>query len=75
MHCVLFHNLRNLSPWCATGEWVAGSAGMGFTPHVITIAIGEVWNLKCGFFSGLSIVYVVIGAFLMLEMTYYHVLS
>ncbi|XP_064965604.1 AT-hook motif nuclear-localized protein 9-like isoform X2 [Musa acuminata AAA Group] len=23
------------------GEWVAGSAGMGFTPHVITIAEGE----------------------------------
>ncbi|XP_042407777.1 AT-hook motif nuclear-localized protein 9-like [Zingiber officinale] len=23
------------------GEWVAGSAGMGFTPHVITIAVGE----------------------------------
>ncbi|XP_009382370.2 AT-hook motif nuclear-localized protein 9 isoform X1 [Musa acuminata AAA Group] len=23
------------------GEWVVGSAGMGFTPHVITIAIGE----------------------------------
>ena len=25
------------------GEWVAGSAGMGFTPHIITIAVGEVW--------------------------------
>ncbi|XP_042376372.1 AT-hook motif nuclear-localized protein 11-like isoform X2 [Zingiber officinale] len=23
------------------GDWVAGSAGMGFTPHVITIAVGE----------------------------------
>ncbi|EHA8589111.1 AT-hook motif nuclear-localized protein 9 [Cocos nucifera] len=23
------------------GEWVAGSAGMGFTPHIITIAVGE----------------------------------
>ncbi|CAL9125110.1 unnamed protein product [Musa textilis] len=23
------------------GEWVVGSAGMGFTPHVITISIGE----------------------------------
>ncbi|XWS77053.1 hypothetical protein CRYUN_Cryun01aG0229600 [Craigia yunnanensis] len=23
------------------GEWLSGSAGMGFTPHVITIAIGE----------------------------------
>ncbi|XP_074578097.1 AT-hook motif nuclear-localized protein 11-like [Curcuma longa] len=23
------------------GEWVAGSAGMRFTPHVITIAVGE----------------------------------
>lgn len=24
------------------GEWLSGSAGMGFTPHIITIAIGEV---------------------------------
>lgn len=24
-----------------TGEWVASSAGMGFTPHIITIAVGE----------------------------------
>ncbi|KAF9623915.1 hypothetical protein IFM89_006642 [Coptis chinensis] len=23
------------------GEWISGSAGMGFTPHIITIAIGE----------------------------------
>ncbi|KAF8413159.1 hypothetical protein HHK36_001134 [Tetracentron sinense] len=23
------------------GEWLSGSAGMGFTPHIITIAIGE----------------------------------
>lgn len=23
------------------GEWVAGSAGMGFTPHIITIQVGE----------------------------------
>ncbi|XWS35776.1 hypothetical protein CRYUN_Cryun20dG0024900 [Craigia yunnanensis] len=23
------------------GEWLSGSAGMGFTPHVVTIAIGE----------------------------------
>ncbi|XP_074561414.1 AT-hook motif nuclear-localized protein 11-like [Curcuma longa] len=23
------------------GEWVTGSAGMGFTPHIITIAVGE----------------------------------
>lgn len=23
------------------GEWVAGSAGMGFTPHIITIPVGE----------------------------------
>lgn len=27
-----------------TGEWVAGSAGMGFTPHIITIPVGEVRN-------------------------------
>ncbi|KAK1309055.1 hypothetical protein QJS10_CPA09g01659 [Acorus calamus] len=25
----------------AVGEWMIGSAGMGFTPHVITISIGE----------------------------------
>ncbi|KAH9324868.1 hypothetical protein KI387_005046 [Taxus chinensis] len=25
----------------ALGEWLSGSAGMGFTPHVITIATGE----------------------------------
>eukprot|EP01018_Ginkgo_biloba_P034164 Gb_17097 [translate_table: standard] len=25
----------------ALGEWLAGSAGVGFTPHVITIAAGE----------------------------------
>lgn len=25
----------------ALGEWVAGSAGVGFTPHVITVPIGE----------------------------------
>jgi hypothetical protein len=24
------------------GEWLSGSAGMGFTPHIITIAVGEV---------------------------------
>ncbi|KAL5727507.1 hypothetical protein ACHQM5_000694 [Ranunculus cassubicifolius] len=23
------------------GEWISGSAGMGFTPHVLTIAVGE----------------------------------
>ncbi|KAH7690711.1 AF0104/ALDC/Ptd012-like protein [Dioscorea alata] len=23
------------------GEWIVGSAGMGFTPHIITIAVGE----------------------------------
>ncbi|XP_065859492.1 AT-hook motif nuclear-localized protein 9-like [Euphorbia lathyris] len=23
------------------GEWLSGSAGMGFTPHIITIAVGE----------------------------------
>lgn len=23
------------------GEWLSGSAGMGFTPHVITVAVGE----------------------------------
>ncbi|KAJ0967180.1 hypothetical protein J5N97_024097 [Dioscorea zingiberensis] len=23
------------------GEWIAGSAGMGFTPHIITIGVGE----------------------------------
>ncbi|KAL5792430.1 hypothetical protein ACOSP7_001024 [Xanthoceras sorbifolium] len=25
----------------SVGEWLSGSAGMGFTPHVITVAIGE----------------------------------
>ncbi|XXG85184.1 hypothetical protein AAC387_Pa11g0314 [Persea americana] len=25
----------------ALGQWVSGSAGMGFTPHVITIPVGE----------------------------------
>nr|KJB24699.1 hypothetical protein B456_004G158000 [Gossypium raimondii]KJB24701.1 hypothetical protein B456_004G158000 [Gossypium raimondii] len=24
------------------GDWLSGSAGMGFTPHVITVAVGEV---------------------------------
>lgn len=28
------------------GEWLSGSAGMGFTPHIITIAIGEVCILS-----------------------------
>ncbi|XP_043716754.1 AT-hook motif nuclear-localized protein 9-like [Telopea speciosissima] len=23
------------------GEWLSGSAGMGFTPHIITVAVGE----------------------------------
>jgi hypothetical protein len=27
------------------GEWVVGSAGIGFTPHVITIAAGEVCDV------------------------------
>jgi len=28
--------------WLLLGELMSGSAGMGFTPHIITIAIGEV---------------------------------
>lgn len=28
------------------GEWLSGSAGMGFTPHIITVAAGEVWYLS-----------------------------
>lgn len=28
------------------GEWISGSAGMGFTPHVLTIAVGEVSDEK-----------------------------
>ncbi|KAA8520623.1 hypothetical protein F0562_014879 [Nyssa sinensis] len=33
------------------GEWLSGSAGMGFTPHVITIAIGEDITSKIMSFS------------------------
>ncbi|PSS24291.1 AT-hook motif nuclear-localized protein [Actinidia chinensis var. chinensis] len=33
------------------GEWLSGSAGMGFTPHVITIAIGEDITQKIMSFS------------------------
>ncbi|XP_072987442.1 AT-hook motif nuclear-localized protein 11-like isoform X1 [Typha latifolia] len=33
------------------GEWVAGSAGMGFTPHVIRIAVGEDISSKIMSFS------------------------
>ncbi|GFZ06863.1 AT hook motif DNA-binding family protein [Actinidia rufa] len=33
------------------GEWLSGSAGMGFTPHVITIAIGEDITTKIMSFS------------------------
>ncbi|KAK4848998.1 hypothetical protein QYF36_019579 [Acer negundo] len=25
----------------SVGEWLSGSAGMGFTPHIITVAVGE----------------------------------
>ncbi|MBA0646251.1 hypothetical protein Goklo_014228 [Gossypium klotzschianum] len=32
------------------GDWLSGSAGMGFTPHVITVAVGEcrVWQQPAG---------------------------
>ncbi|KAB5569180.1 hypothetical protein DKX38_002973 [Salix brachista] len=33
------------------GEWLSGSAGMGFTPHVITIAVGEDIAMKIMSFS------------------------
>ncbi|CAL5381867.1 hypothetical protein CsSME_00012755 [Camellia sinensis var. sinensis] len=33
------------------GEWLSGSAGMGFTPHVITIAVGEDITAKIMSFS------------------------
>ncbi|XP_059651428.1 AT-hook motif nuclear-localized protein 9 isoform X2 [Cornus florida] len=33
------------------GEWLSGSAGIGFTPHVITIAIGEDITTKIMSFS------------------------
>ncbi|KAL6981949.1 hypothetical protein U1Q18_023567 [Sarracenia purpurea var. burkii] len=33
------------------GEWLSGSAGMGFTPHVITIAVGEDITTKIMSFS------------------------
>ncbi|XP_008794202.1 AT-hook motif nuclear-localized protein 9-like [Phoenix dactylifera] len=36
------------------GEWVAGSAGMGFTPHIITIAVGEDIASKIMSFSQLG---------------------
>ncbi|KAK6918394.1 PPC domain, partial [Dillenia turbinata] len=29
---------QQLAPF---GEWLSGSAGMGFTPHILTIAVGE----------------------------------
>lgn len=29
------------------GEWLSGSAGMGFTPHIITIPVGEVCYAQC----------------------------
>ncbi|GLJ41481.1 hypothetical protein SUGI_0858500 [Cryptomeria japonica] len=35
----------------ALGEWLAGSAGVGFTPHVITIATGEDVSSKIMSFS------------------------
>ncbi|CAN6461729.1 unnamed protein product [Victoria cruziana] len=35
----------------AFGEWLAGSAGMGFTPHVITISAGEDISAKMMSFS------------------------
>lgn len=28
------------------GAWLSGSAGMGFTPHVITVAVGEVCDAR-----------------------------
>jgi len=28
--------------WLLLGALMSGSAGMGFTPHIITIAVGEV---------------------------------
>lgn len=47
-HLFLIYNVVvKFLNWIATGEWVTGSAGMGFTPHIITIAVGEV----CHFFS------------------------
>ena len=30
--------------------WLAGAAGVGFTPHVITVKAGEV-NRECGSFK------------------------
>ncbi|KAF5451580.1 hypothetical protein F2P56_026673 [Juglans regia] len=36
------------------GEWLSGSAGMGFTPHIITIAIGEDIATKIMSFSQLG---------------------
>ncbi|KAG5231340.1 AT-hook motif nuclear-localized protein [Salix suchowensis] len=36
------------------GEWLSGSAGMGFTPHIITIAVGEDIATKIMSFSQLG---------------------
>ncbi|XP_031501953.1 AT-hook motif nuclear-localized protein 11-like [Nymphaea colorata] len=36
------------------GEWIAGSAGMGFTPHIITISVGEDIASKIMSFSQLG---------------------
>ncbi|KAK9143722.1 hypothetical protein Syun_013122 [Stephania yunnanensis] len=33
------------------GDWISGTAGMGFTPHIITIAIGEDISTKIMSFS------------------------
>ncbi|XP_044494119.1 AT-hook motif nuclear-localized protein 11 [Mangifera indica] len=33
------------------GEWLSGSAGMGFTPHIITVAVGEDIAMKIMSFS------------------------
>jgi len=36
--------------YCIVGEWMNSSAGLAFSPHVVTIGVGEVFSLAIQIF-------------------------
>jgi len=49
------------------GELMSGSAGMGFTPHIITIAVGEVYLLLLRIFIIFSFSFCLFSLFRLCE--------
>ena len=44
------------------GDWMNSSAGLAFAPHVIRVAVGEVWRIPTALWSVYCLELVYVGA-------------